>query len=359
MPRRFVPGSEIAAGPSGILKVVRLPPPGTTRIHSVPWRRLARILGTGAVCALLVWAGGRALEYLRLGGDDNALRARVETEVRDAFDGMARSLHAMAKPLVTVSTLQAAAEGDTGAARELFEAAEAAVRGKESSELAVTAYSAGGRPVAWAGRPSELPPDRLQGPEAWFFAQGALGLRLVYVAPIVAPTDGRRIGVVAAERALAPAPGVRQPDTHPLEFPSSIAPVSMYPTFQDVRTRADDAAFEVNAPSGARLLTAVVSRADLGYARQEWRQAALSLALITFAATWLLLAGPLLDWRNAARTPRSYVTATVFIAAVVILGRLLLRVASPADWSDAAVFSAVTYASPSFRLLLTSPFDFL
>ncbi|HEV8316764.1 MAG TPA: HAMP domain-containing sensor histidine kinase [Vicinamibacterales bacterium] len=372
---------------------MRLPPPATT-IHAVPWRRLARILGVGLACGLLVWAGGRALEYLRLGGDQDALRARVETEVREAFDGMARSLHAMAEPLATANGFQAAAEGDTVAARQLFDAAEGALGGKESSELAVTAYSAGGRPVAWAGRPSELPPDRLQGPEAWFIAQGALGLRLVYVTPIISPpasglkrsadqpslkpgrsvevlpakaqgsreggsTDGRRIGVVAAERALAPAPGVRQPDTDPLEFPSSIAPVSMYPTFQAVPTRADDAAFEVKAPSGARLLTAVVSRADLTYARQRWRRATLSLALITFAVAWLLLAGPLLDWRNVARSGRAYVTATLFIAVVVIVGRFLLRAASPADWSEDAVFSAVAYASPSFRLLLTSPFDFL
>src|SRR5262245_6581249 len=361
--------SQVAAPRSGILKIVKLPPTATTD-RPVPWRRLVRILATGAVCALLVWTGGRILESLRLGGDADALRARVETEVRESFDAMARSLQAMAAPLVSEGTLQAAAEGDTSAARRLFEVAEAAVSGKEASELAVTAYSAGGRPVAWAGRPSELPADRLQGPEAWFFAQGALGLRLVYVAPIGAPPstsgspnggpgDGRRVGVVAAERALVPASGVRRPDTDALEFPSSIAPVSMYPAFQAVRARPDDAAFEVAAPSGARLLTAVVSRADLAYARQQWRRATLSLALIAFTVPWLLLVGPLLDWRNVARTPRTYVLATAFIAVVVVLGRLLLRVASPADWSDAAVFSAVTYASPSFRLLLTSPFDFM
>jgi len=119
--------------------------------------------------------------------------------------------------------------------------------------------------------------------------------------------------------------------------------------------RADDAAFEVKRP--VRRTPADSSRVtpDLGYARQECGRATLSLALITFAAAWLLLAGPLLDWRNAARTPRSYSRPPVFIAAGGDPRAVCSwRVASPADWSDAAV-SRCHIPSPSFRLLLTIP----
>ena len=44
---------------------------------------------------------------------------------------------------------------------------------------------------------------------------------------------------------------------------------------------------------------------------------------------------------------------------MVVAGRLLLRLASPADWTEGELFSASVYASPQLRPLLTSPLDFL
>ncbi len=297
------------------------------------------------------------LERVVMGADDAATRARVERQVRDAFDDMARSLRNMAAPLAEGPRLRDAAAGDPVAARRLFDAAGTSVRAFENVDVAVTAYADSGRPVAWSGRPSELPPDRLQGPEAWFFAQGALGLRLVYVAPVV-DAENRRLGTIAAERALAAA-GVRQGDEATFEFDGGWAPVSIDPTVQSGRTAPDPRAFDVEAPNGARLLTAAVAPSDLAYARQQWRRAVGSFALMVVAVAVLLAAGPLLDWRNAAATARRYGAATLLIAAAIIAGRFILRLASPADWADAPVFSAFTYASPRVRLLLTSPFDFL
>ena len=43
----------------------------------------------------------------------------------------------------------------------------------------------------------------------------------------------------------------------------------------------------------------------------------------------------------------------------IVVARIILRAASPADWSDAAVFSGVAYASTLIPPFLTSPFDFL
>ncbi len=328
-----------------------------------PWRRLARILILGALIAVAAWAGGRVLERATLGADEEAARRRVEAEVRAAFDEMARSLRAMAAPLTDPAVVHAAAGGSTAASRQLFERADASLRelvpafvdGPPTSEVAVTVYAEAGRPVAWSGRPSELPGDRVGGPEAWFFAQGPLGLRLVYVTPVTTP-GGERAGTVAAERALAPA-GVRSDDTAPFQYEASLAPVSIFPTFQGASATARG--FEVRAPDDRRLLDASIASADLSVARQQWRRATNSVALMVFAAAVLLLAGPLLDWRNRARHAAPYLIASLAIAAAVVAGRLLLRLASPADWAESSLFSAFTYASARIRPLLTSPFDFL
>ena len=347
---------------------------GRQGVARVPWPPMIRIMAFGAMLAVVVWTGGRLLERVVLGADEAGTRTRVERDVRARFDQMARSLRDTASPLADPVALRDAAAGETFAARRLFETADASLQrltNRESpglsslwrererqSELAVTAYAESGRPVAWSGRPSEVPADRLQGPDDWFFAQGALGLRLVYVTAVVDPADGRRIGTIAAERALAPA-GVRSGDAAPFEFDASIAPVSIYPTFQAAGTTSDVRTFEVTTPSGATLLRAMVAPSDLAYARQQWRRATTSIALMVLAAAALLATGPLLDWRNQARTTRTYVMATAGAAMAIIAGRLILRLASPADWAEAPLFSAFTYASPRVQLLLTSPFDFL
>jgi signal transduction histidine kinase len=319
--------------------------------------RIARIFTVGVLVAAAVWAGGRVLERVVLGPDDAALRVRVERQVREAFDGMARSLREMAAPLANAGELSAAAADDTAAARRLFEAAERSLRVVEETTAAVTAYADGGRPVAWSGRASELPRDRLQGPEAWFFAQGALGLRLVYVEPVV-DSEGRRVGTIASERGLAPA-GVTPGEAAPFEFDGAWAPVAIDPTSSALQAEGDDRAFRVDAPDGTPLLTGTIARSDLAYARDRWRRATNSFALIVLAIAVLVATGPLLDWRNSARAARPYVAATALTAAAIIGGRFILRLASPADWADAPVFSAFTYASARVRLLLTSPFDFL
>lgn len=336
----------------------------------LPWPRLVRTIAFGALAAMLVWAAGSLTGRARFGPDDAAAGRQVEREVRDRFDAMARALRAAAAPLADVRSLRDAAAGDSDAAERLFEAADASLRALSGSsrfetwrreappsERAVTAYGAAGKPLAWSGRPSELPVDRVQGPEAWFFAQGALGLRLVYITPVVDPADGRRVGAIAAERALASA-GVRSGEDAPFEFAASIAPVAIYPAFESAGTSGSPR-FEVHAPTGGVLFTASVAPADVAFARQQWRRATMSLALMVFAAAVLLCVGPLLDWRNDARTTRAHLTAMAAAGTVIVGGRLLLRLASPADWAEAPVFSAFTYASPRVRLLLTSPFDFL
>src|SRR5258705_3978295 len=128
---------------------------------------------------------GRIAERTAWGAGERAVRARVERDVQGAFGVMSRGLQAIARAVADADTLVAASHGDEAAAGRLFDSAQAAAVARTPDvELAVTAYAPDSRPLAWAGRPSELPNDRLEGDEAWFIAQGALGLRLVYAMPV-------------------------------------------------------------------------------------------------------------------------------------------------------------------------------
>ena len=336
-------------------------------------RRVLRIALSGVVCVLAVLAAGRITERLLLGANDAAIRTRIDRDVRGAFDVMSRGLRDVGRQLADPDTLQAAARDEENAAARLFDLAQAATVAQTGDvELAVTAYGPGSRPLAWAGRPSELPKDRLEGDEAWFIAQGALGLRLVYAMPVVDAT-GNRVGTIASEQSIRrpTSGGVNRGDE--FQFPGELVPVSLELAFEDIRTTPDPDRIDVTGPNGRHLVTAVITPSDLIEARAHWRRATSSIAEMTAAVFVLLLCGPLLDWRDARdsgfglpraesrgiRDSNRYVVAFAVVAATIIASRLLFRLASPADWSDAEIFSAAAYASPLLRPFLASPFDFL
>ena len=162
------------------------------------WRSLRRIAIGGVACALIVlaagWFAGRAL----LGVDDAGMRTRVESDVRSSFDRMSRRLGEIALRTGDVATIRAAIDGDTRAVRRLLTSAESVVAEDALSDTALTIYTADGEPIAWAGRTTNLPSDRLEGEEAWFAAPGASGLRLLYVKPVI--ENGMRLGTIAVER---------------------------------------------------------------------------------------------------------------------------------------------------------------
>jgi len=334
-------------------------------------RRVLRIALSGMVCVLAVLAAGRITERLLLGANDAAIRTRIDRDVRGAFDVMSRGLRDVARQLADPNTLQAAARDEENAAGRLFDIAQAAsVAPTGDVELAVTAYGPGSRPLAWAGRPSELPKDRLEGDEAWFIAQGALGLRLVYAMP-VSDAAGNRVGTIASEQSIRrPASGGGVTRADEFQFPGELVPVSLELAFEDIRATPDPDRIDVTGPNGRHLVTAVITPSDLMEARAHWRRATSSIAEMTAAVFVLLLCGPLLDWRDArasrlpndSRTPNPesrYVYAATAVAVAIVASRLLFRLASPADWSDAEIFSAAAYASPLLRPFLASPFDFL
>jgi len=324
---------------------------------------MARIALVGVIAVLGVAAGGRIYERAVLGPDDNSARARIAQDVRGAFDVMSRGLQVMARRSTDSSTLIAVAAGDDAAAKRLFAQVQAAgVAYTPDVELALTVYAAGGRPEAWTGRPSDLPADRLDGDEAWFITQGALGLRLAYVVPVT-DASGTRIGTIAAEQSIRPPVGAEERGADLFEFPGQLAPVALELAFEDVRATADPDRIDVAGPNGRHLVTAVVNPADVSGARARWRRTTASLTALTAAVFVLLCCGPLLDWRDwpttRGRVARQFGVATAAVVSAVAIGRTLILYSAISTWSAADLFSAATYASPRARPLLGSPFDFL
>ena len=320
----------------------------------VAWRRL---LVGGLLLSAMAFLTGRGLEAWRLGGSEQAAFERVEREVRARFDEMSVSLRAMGVSLAAdddlIEPLRQGVTGDQDAVRSLFEIVRAAVDDERPADLAVTVYRPNATAWAWSGRPSEIPRERILGGSALFVAPGPLGPRLIHLEPVIddsgpATAAGlpRRLGSVAAERALSPAPSVGDPAVDSLPLPTSIAPVSL-------RTAADGGAntppfsFRLLAPSGEPLLEASVARSDLEQTREGLRRSVVGTALAVLALTILLMAGPLLDWRARARSRHDYLQALGALVAVVLLARVLLWLAIPPS------------PSTTFGPVLRSPVDLL
>ena len=70
-----------------------------------------------------------------------------------------------------------AATRDPAAARNLFDALTAALPDEDGRRTGITVYDAkAARPVAWAGRVSDIPRERIDGPATLFVRPGLSGL---------------------------------------------------------------------------------------------------------------------------------------------------------------------------------------
>jgi hypothetical protein len=160
-------------------------------------------LAFGLTLAALLWASGVALERQRFGADDRVSVERIEAELGARFAESADVLAALADPVTSNHELVAAAPRDSSAARGLFDALGALLPPAASRAAGITVYGPTGQPLAWAGRVSELPEERVIGPRALFVAPGALGPRLVQVEPVQGPEPtAARLGSVVVEQLL-------------------------------------------------------------------------------------------------------------------------------------------------------------
>ena len=294
-------------------------------------RDVRRLLLIGAALAALVLGAGLALELARFGPNDAAAFARVEADVKAEIEAMSRELRAYARTVAgDTGRIARAARDDEAAAADLFAAIEAA-HPRHNDRVAITVYGPASRAIAWSDGPAEdLPIDRVIGPEALFAAQGTLGLRLVYLTPVVA-ADGARIGAVAAERVLVPALGVES-GASARELDTSLAPVQLLTRFEGAGETAGANAFVLHATTGEVLLQGRVDPDALADARTRFRRGAVAAAGVVLALALALVAGPMLDARHGAASAARVLLPTVISLGALAAARWVLGLAIPPLW---------------------------
>jgi signal transduction histidine kinase len=319
-------------------------------------RPLRRIYLSGLVCAALAAIAGISIERARFGSnDENEASARVERSVRAEIDVVAAALNDIASSMAREPALFDTAAADPALARPLLDRADQALQGRTAGVFAVTAYRPSGAwPLAWSGVPSEIGVDRIAGPETFFVAHGPLGLRLIYIKPVLDPVSGHRVGVIAAERLVSSSRGIRTaaPEEGVLSLPT-LVPAVVRP--HDPRLTAPG--FVVQSPLGQPLLVARVTPEAIRDTRARWRGNISAVVLGILALTLIVALPPLLRWREDFPKLNDHLKAVGLILALLAAARLLLWFAPTSRWTD-QVFR-LTALGPGLRTLLRTPIDFL
>ncbi len=313
-------------------------------------RALGRLAVAGVAALLAVSIGGFALERLRLGGDEQAARTKVQAAVSAQVAGyesrLARTIDAMGPITDLVGDAES---GDARAQRLLFERIAAAIPPGQPV-VSVTVYGETRAPVAWTGRPTDVPAVRIDGPDATFLAPGSQGLRIVRVYPV---DDGdRRVGTLVLETLLT---GGGTTEAGGYLLSTRLIDVAVRPRFEGgVESGADE--FVIQSVDGGALGVVSVPAGSLAVARAGLRAGARSALLVTFSGLLLLAAGPLLDWRRVARAWPVAILSTVIVVLLIGVARWLVRLAIRSAGLDSEPLLDEPGPSTAFFL---SPLDFL
>ncbi len=347
----------------------RQAPSRFTRERRVGARRLA---AGGLGAALIVAAVGVAFQVWLLGADEASAVDRLERRARGEFADMTERVQRVAQAVAADRRVPAAmSSGADERVRDLFDAV-AAARGSnpdDASGVAITVYTSAGVARAWAGRPSDLSPERTKTGPALFLTPSPLGLRLVYVTPIIAAApDAHSLGAIAVEQVVTEtpvAPAIPAVARH-FELQMTVAPITLRLPGETAPAELDAYSFPIAAPDGSTLVIASVSRSDLEAARDRARRQIAALVIAIGGITLLLLAGPLLDRRAAARESSGEIRMSVAIGALLAAGAavewLAIRVATDAPLSGpvallvsgaAAAALAATAVSGAVHLRIT------
>ena len=313
------------------------------------WRagRAVRLIIAGVVLAGLVAAAGRGLVAWQL-GDDDAIRAGLEYDARRHVAHLIADLQRLAATLARQPDVRASLRDEVESPRQLFAAIDTTLVPAEDGP-ALTVYGPTGRPLAWAGRPSELPRDRVLDGANLFVAYAALGLRLVAVEPIAeSSTSARRLGTVAAEARLSVPDASRQGETYVVE--TSYGPVTFRRSFGDRDPSANG--FVIDGPNGAPLLEATIAPDAAASARAVWRARVDRLALAMLALALVAAATVAILERQGRRQPRARAIATALAIALVWAAWLATTVAVARDTA------AMSSVSKALGDAATSPADF-
>jgi signal transduction histidine kinase len=323
-------------------------------------KTLRRIFAGGLACALVAAAVGFGLERARFGASEAEGLARVEQSVQSDISAVAAALSDIATSVAREpERFDRAAADPVGAdARRLFELAEEALQGRNLNDFAVSAYrpSGSGTPLAWSGRPSEIPGERDAGAEETFFVESVpLGIRLVYIRPVLDSATGHRVGMIAAERVLSASRGIRAPSSEATLSIPTIVPVTVRP--HDATAASAPHTFVITAPNGQPLLDARVTSDALQAARTTWRQNVVGVVLAILALALIVSIAPLLRWRATLTNPGDQLSFLGLVLALILGARALLWLAPVDTWTP-QVFHTETLGT-ALRALLRSPLDFL
>ncbi|HEX7085366.1 MAG TPA: ATP-binding protein [Vicinamibacterales bacterium] len=309
---------------------------GSALLALADLRRLRRLALWGVIGALAVLAAGRGIERWRLGTSDRDAVARIASRVQAEFSTLADALTRAARRAVDDPADVAAARTDDGSARRLFDAADAALETTRPAIDALSIHDATGLPLAWAGRPSTLPVERLNGPGALFVAPGPLGLRLVRVDPIVAPGEPqRRIGTVVAEAVLTREAALSAAGA-PFVYENALVPIALRPRYEGGGDSVPPYGFLLSAPDGTPLLEAELPAGSLDRLRYVWRARTNGAALALLAICVLLVALALRDSQERALRVGPYLQLAAAILLLIVAARALLALAVPPWWSGSA-----------------------
>jgi signal transduction histidine kinase len=309
-------------------------------------RRSGRWLAVSGIgAAVLAWALGPTLEGSRFGATEREALARIEAEIRQRFDEAADTLGGIAERAAQSRALIPEASRDRRAVSELFDALTRALPEERIRSTGITMYGFPGRdPLAWSGRVSDLPPERIEGPAALFVAPGG---RLIRIEPVVerARSVAARLGTIAVEQQFGGSQtpsGMANRDATRVE--TSLAPVSLRPGLAHVAT-SSPYTFLVRAADGQILLEAEVDPKDLAASRTRWRNRTSAIAWSLIGVTLVLCCGTVTDVRRRAPTPVRAELATLGVVALLGGAR--------------AAFARATSLAPvgePFELLMTALF---
>jgi signal transduction histidine kinase len=292
-------------------------------------RSIARVLVAGLLAAVAAALIGRGLERSRIGATDQDALARIESELDSRFDIAARSLAARSTRMLAVSGTVRRVRDDSDVVNTLFQTLDAELGTDHDNSAGITIFDATASPLAWSGRVSDLPRERIDGPRAVFAAVDALGPRLVRVEPMADPDHptGPRLATVVVEQLVDAKAGASSGLADTFLLPTSVVDVAISAP-QGAAAAPSPYTFAIRSAEGQVLVEAEVSPSALVAIRARWN-AWIRAAVLGVLAVALLLCGPsLLDWRRSRRTAGATAAAAVALVAILLSARAFVWLAS-------------------------------
>jgi signal transduction histidine kinase len=300
----------------------------------------------GTAVVALAGAIGFGVELSRFGRSDAAAARQAEQTIRETVATMASATGQAAASAASRAQLPMADDTSPDAVRRLFDVVSAA-RGDAPARdtMAVTIYDGAGNPLAWSGRASDLPLDRVRGGPSVFVVSSPLGLRVVAVRPIPATPSNPARGSAVAEQTLAPSPLDTSLASQPqYTVRTAEGPVTLTPDLSPPRRVDGDYTFSTESADRVPLVRGRIRAVDISSARASWRRGVEIVLLALSAGVLLLLTGPLLDRRNRSRSAPVEAGLTLCISG-------LIAAAGATSWFAQSLGSSAEWRRPLMLLI--------